>query len=138
MVCLSLRRTDSYVVDYEESTEYTDSGKPDLFLGRGRLTDRDEEEDMLKIDFIYREDGTLFCREYSHHDLVFGSTKCSMHSFYDEKERVIFESSYITHGHEEYYYIYDDRDGKLADKPAYILYIDQNLNYAIPTMIKCL
>lgn len=128
---------DSYVVDYEESTVYTDSGKPDLFLGRGRLSDREEEEDMLKINFIYREDGTLVCKEYSHHDLVFGSTLCSLDSFYDTHERVIYERGYITHGHLEYYYIYEDRDGKIAEKPAYILEIDYNLNYAIPNMIKC-
>ena len=128
---------DSYVVDYEESTEYTDSGKPDLFVGRGRLTDREVEEDMLKIDFIYREDGTLFYRDYSHHDLVFGSTLCSLYSFYDEHERVIFERGYITHGWLEYYYIYEERDGKITDKPTYILVIDYNLNYAIPNIIKC-
>lgn len=128
---------DSYVVDYEESTEYTDAGKPDFFVGRGRLTDREVEEDMLKINFVYREDGTLFYRDYSHHDLVFGSTLCSLDSFYDEHERLIFEEGYITHGHLEYYYIYDDRDGKPADKPMYILEIDYNLNYAIPNMIKC-
>lgn len=128
---------DSYVVDYGESTVYTDSGKPDLFLGRGRLSDREEEEDMLKINFIYREDGTLFCKEYSHHDLVFGSTLCSLDSFYDTHERLIYERGYITHGHLEYYYIYEDRDGKTAEKPTYILEIDYNLDYAIPNMIKC-
>lgn len=128
---------DSGVVDYEESTEYTDSGKPDLFVGSGRLSDREEEEDMLKINFIYREDGTLFCKDYFHHDLVFGSTLCSLDSFYDEQERLIFERGYITHGYLEYYYIYEDRDGKTAEKPAYILEIDYNLNYAIPNMIKC-
>jgi len=124
------------VKDYEENTEYTDAGKPDCFVAKGRIDE--QMQDILKIDYIYREDGSLFLRDYYHNDWVFGTTLQSLDSFYDEQERVVFESGYITHGKLEYYYIYEDRDGKTADKPAYILYLDYNLDYVIPQMIKCL
>ncbi len=128
-----------HVKDYEESIEYTDTGKPDCFVARGRIEQRpeaDKMQDILKIDYIYREDDSLFWRDYYHNDWVFGTTLQSLDSFYDEQERVIFESGYITHGTLEYYYIYEDRDGKTADKPAYVLCIDYNMGYVIPNMIK--
>lgn len=122
----------------------------------GMLVVKEDEKLCEKIIYLLNEDknrieearryelqkdtGTLTIRdekEYSHHDLVFGSTLCSLDSFYDTHERVIYERGYITHGHLEYYYLYEDRDGKIAEKPAYILEIDYNLNYAIPNMIKC-
>lgn len=129
-----------YVEDYEESIVYTKEGKPDYFLSLGRIEDRpepDQQQKVLEINFIYREDGTLFCRDYSHNSWVFGTTLCSQDSFYDEYDRIVFERGYITHGHLEYYYIYDDEGEDKASKPTYILCIDYNLNYAIPNMIRC-
>lgn len=129
-----------YAEDYEESIEYTDAGRPDHFVGKGRVVDRPEPnllQNIIEINFVYREDGTLFCREYSHDSLAVGTTLCSLDSFYDEKERLIFERGYITHGHVEYYYIYEDKEEETASMPSYILYIDYNLNYAIPSLVRC-
>lgn len=125
-------------------------------MKRKKLVVKEDEKLCEKIIYLLNEDknrieearryelqkdtGTLTIRdekEYSHHDLVFGSTLCSLDSFYDTHERVIYERGYITHGHLEYYYLYEDRDGKIAEKPAYILEIVYNLDYAIPNMIKC-
>lgn len=128
------------VKDYEENTEYTASGKPDCFVSRGRVegwSAEDMMQDILRINFIYREDGTLFYREYYHSHQVFGTTLQGLDSYYDEHERVVYESGYITHGALEYYYFYEDRDGKTAKQPTYILKIDYNMDYAVPDLIKC-
>lgn len=128
------------VKDYEEHAEYNAFGKPDYFVVRGRVegwSAEDMMQDILRIEYIYREDGTLYFRDYYHSHQAFGTTLMGMESFYDEHERVIYEWGYITHGALGYYYIYDDSGGKIADKPDYILMIDYNMGYAVPDMIKC-
>lgn len=124
-----------WVEDYEESIGYTDQGRPDYFASTGKI-EEDQQQRVLEINYIYREDGTLYCRDYDHNGQVFGTTQQTCDSYYDEKERIVFETGYITHGHVENYYIYEE--GDMGNKPAYILYIDYNLNYAIPSMIKIL
>lgn len=94
--------------------------------------DGEELVPILKINFVYREDGTLYCRDYYHNQKIFGTTESTLEYFYDEKERIEYKSGYITHGYVEYYYIYEDE----SDKPAYCLYLDHNLGYAIPAMVK--
>lgn len=129
------------VKDFEENIEYTEFGKPDCFVSRGRVegwSAEDEMQDIVRIDFTYREDGTLFYRDYYHSHQAFGTTLQGLHSFYDEQERVILERGYITHGQLEYYYIYEDTDGETADKPTYVLYLDYNMGYVNPDIIKCL
>ena len=122
------------VTDYEENTEYRADEKPDYSEATGVMDSEsdNERETILKMNFVYREDGTLYCRDYSHNQDIFGTTWSSVHSSYDEKERVVYESGYITHGYTENYYIYEDE----SSKPAYCLYIDNNLGYAIPAMVK--
>lgn len=129
------------VKDYEENIEYTDFGKPDCFVSRGRVegwSAEDQMQDILRINFIYREDGTLFYRDYYHSHQTFGTTLQGLDSFYDEHQRVILERGYITHGQLEYYYIYEDTDEETAYKPTYILYLDYNMGSVIPDIIKCL
>lgn len=126
------------VPDYEEKIEYREDGRPDYFEATGMVEYEDGEEQVpiLKINFIYREDGTLYCREYSHNGKIFGTTQESMYSFYDEKERVVYETGYITHGYIEYYYVYEDEGDKTAIVPTYCLCLDHNQGYAIPSMVK--
>lgn len=128
------------VKDYEEHAEYNAFGKPEYFVARGRVegwSAEDMMQDILRIAYIYREDGTLYFRDYYHSHQAFGTTLQGKESFYDEHERVIYEWGYITHGSLGYYYMYDDSDGKIAEKPDYILMIDYNMGYAVPDMIKC-
>lgn len=129
------------VKDYEENVVYNDFGKPDCFVSRGRVegwSAEDMMQDILRIEFVYREDGTLYYRHYYHTHQVFGTTLQGLDSYYDAHGRVIYESGYITHGWLEYYYIYEDGDGGSADQPAYVLEIDHNMGIAIPKMIRCL
>ena len=74
----------------------------------------------------------MFCRRYRHNSYVFGTAFCTLDSFYDEKNRVIYENGYITHGSLLYYYFYDG-EGR---KPKYCLELDDNLGYYIPVMVK--
>lgn len=126
----------SSVNAYEEILEYTEDGRPAYFKSQG-LADLygngEELTKILEISFLYRDDGSLFCREYWHNSGIFGTTLCSLHSMYDPNERVVFESGYITHGDCEYYYIYED-EGQI---PVYCLLLDYNGGYAIPTLMRC-
>lgn len=121
--------------DYREEIWYTEEGRPDRYRSTGLidwLDDSGERCTILELNWIYRDDGTLFCREYVHNSMLFGTTLGSMDSYYDSAERLEHESGYITHGSYESYYIYDD-DGRV---PAYRLNLDLNLGYSIPEMIK--
>lgn len=92
----------------------------------------EEGEPAVRVDYIYRDDGTLFYRDYWHDPMEFGTTLSSRDSFYDERGRVVYEKGYITHGKLEYYYIYADE----GDKPEYCLIVDHNVGCAIANMIQ--
>lgn len=127
-----------YAKDAEEITEYTSSGKPDYFRIEGwkeREVDgeiKNALSTILEINYVYRDDGTLFYRDYWHDSYSFGSTLCSLESYFDERGRMIYEDGYITHGSVEYYYIY----GGKGKKPVYCLMLDNNLGYVIPDMVR--
>ena len=101
---------------------------PPRFIPRQTMTIFGIED----LHYVYRDDGTLYYRDYTHNPMIFGTTFCSLESYYDKSGRVVYESGYITHGRLEYYYIYKDE----GDKPEYLLEIDYNGGYVIPH-IKC-
>lgn len=112
---------------YEEKIEYTPDKRPKYFLATG--PDEIESDDgeivtmivtMMEIDYIYRDDGTLYQRDYRHNPRQFSTYRQSESSLYDEKERLVFENAYITHGLMQDYYIYLDE----GDKPAYHIELD--------------
>ena len=112
---------DSY--GYEEKIEYTPDKKPNYFLATGSdeiESDEGEIVTMMEIDYIYRDDGTLYQRDYRHNPRQFSTYRQSENSLYDEKERLVFEDAYITHGILQDYYIYLDE----GDKPAYHIELD--------------
>ena len=126
------------VEDFEETVEYTEAKNPDFYKSQGLMEHRRDEDgalelapvSVLELNYVYRDDGTLYCRDYTHNPSIFGTTLCSLESYYDEKGRVIYESGYITHGQLEYFYIYGDE----GEKPEYLLTVDYGGGYAIPTM----
>ncbi|MBD5472992.1 MAG: hypothetical protein HDR20_08860 [Lachnospiraceae bacterium] len=124
--------SEDWIKDYEANAVYREDGRPDCFESSGRIDDSPERSTLISINFVYREDGTLYYRDYDHNGLAFETSLSYLDSYYDEKERVVYEKGYITHGHVEYYYIYEDE----SDKPAYCLYLDHNLGYVIPQMIR--
>lgn len=121
---------------YQETCEYTDDGQLSSFEARGiipGLGDDDIEDSVLSMNYSYRSDGTLAYKEYHHHPLAFGTWMQSVRSWYDPLERLVYRSSYITHGSVEYFYIYEN-DG---DQPGYLLMLDEHGGYAVwPEMIR--
>ena len=103
---------------YEETIEYTEDEKPLHFESRGLAEVNNgssiEEEliPLMEVDYIYRDDGTLFYRGYWHTTYLYMTNDHVLSSFYDEKERVVYEDGYITSGDQEYYYVYED-DGNI-------------------------
>ncbi len=65
------------------------------------------EVSLLSMDYIYRDDGTLYHREYQHYPKFFGSTSQTKSGDYDERGRLIYQESYITHGAVDAYYLYE-------------------------------
>ena len=113
------------VEDYEEIIAYTPDGKPDYFKSQGIAEWEEGYKQLttiLEINHVYRDDGTLFYREYHHNSRIFYTTFSNLNSFFDENGRPAFESGYITHGHLENYYIYEDE----GDTPAYVVCLDYN------------
>lgn len=97
-----------YAFGYKEIYEYTDDGKISSFEARGMdLVDRvPMEVELLSLDYIYRDDGTLYHREYHHYGKFFGSNSQSEDGDYDKQGRLLCQYSYITHGAIDEYYIY--------------------------------
>lgn len=123
--------------DYTEHFVYAEDGRLLQYSSEDSidwLRDADDyyKEKILSLDFIYRDDGTLFCRKYWHNSYIFGSTYTGMRSYYDEMERLVYENAYITHGSLEYYYIYEKDD----TQPSYFLFLDYNMEYAIPELVR--
>lgn len=129
---LSVFGTSNPAEGYQKNVEYTESGKPDRVLYEGLMEDCGVEYlgNVAEINYIYREDGTLFCRDYHHDARTFSSTLCGLNSFFDERERLVYECGYITHGSLEYYYIYED------DMPAYCLCLDYNGGCVFADMVR--
>lgn len=128
------------VEEYEEKIDYREDGKVDAFQSLGIIDWLNEETEMppdekttlVTINFIYRDDGSLFYRDYSHNSRIFVTTYQSCDSYYDELERPVYETAYITHGTLNYYYIYDNT----SKEPAYELRLDDNLGYYIPVCVR--
>lgn len=115
--------SEEQIDDYRESIEYTPDQRPKHFqvTGLDRNTSEDRETvDMFQVNYVYRDDGTLYYRYYQHDSVQFETYRCVEHSYYDKKERLIYETAYITHGELEDFYIYLDE----GDMPAYRLEID--------------
>lgn len=124
----------SNVSGYQEIYSYTDDGKLSSFEARGTIMDYGEEREessLLSMDYFYRNDGTLFIKDYSHHHILFGSTYGGQASYYDELGRLSYQNSYVTHGSYLYYYIYEDDEEQLS----YCLFLDDGMGYVLPTMI---
>lgn len=113
------------VSGYREIYEYTDDGKLSSYEARGTVVDYGEggergEDSLLSMDYVYRNDGTLYHKEYDHHHILFGSTHMGQSSDFDEQGRIVYKYSYITHGSISYYYIYKGDN----QKPAFCLMLD--------------
>ena len=123
------------VTEYEEALEYRDDGQPDWYQSQGMidwLRDDMGPYKILDINWVYRETGKLFYREFYQNSSLWGTTRQALYDYYDEDGRLIYESAYITHGSLDYFFIYTDG----SDRPAYCLQLDNNGGYCIPEMVE--
>ncbi len=109
--------------DYQERYTYDEDGRLSGFSADGICpspwTNEDGRNPIYAASFTYREDGTLQYRHFVRY--LEGSYQMIQYSWFDELGRVSYEHCYVTHGYEEFFYIYTD-DGTA---PAYCLYIDE-------------
>lgn len=89
------------------------------------------ENEVLSMDWIYSDDGTLYRKYYRHDPRCFSTTCQSQYVYYDESGRPAYRYEYITHGSFDYYYIYDGKEME----PEYCLCIDWNLSSPVTEMI---
>lgn len=124
----------SNVSGYQENYVYTDDGKLSSYEARGTVVDYGEggprEDTLLSMDYIYRDDSTLYFKQYTHHHILFGTTYWGQSDYYDKQGRLAWRYAYVTHGSYYFFYIYKDN----RDKPAYCLWIDMNGGNADPVM----
>lgn len=109
--------------DYEETKEYNEDGRLTLFLVTGGINfypDETEPQDVLRAEYTYGEDGKLVSRFFYRNQRIFGTGECSKSSLYDEKEREVYCSAYVTHGSFAWYNLYEGDD----DMPSYVLGLD--------------
>ena len=119
---------------YSETYKYTEDGRLSSYEADGYLMYEGGvywEVELLSMSWVYRNDGTLFCKDYSHNDKLFSTTESTQRSYYDELGRLVYRNSYITHGSYYYYYTYEDE----GDKPAYCLELDDNMGILLPKMV---
>lgn len=119
---------------------YTDDGKLSSYevkgvtesLGAAREEGIESQEAALvSMTWVYRDDGTLYCKYYNHDPLTFGTWGQNRYIYYNETGRPVYRYEYITHGSYESYYIYNGK----AKRPKYGLRLDQNGGYWIPEMV---
>ena len=117
-------RASGEIEDYREQREYDGAGRLVSFQADGRFaspwTNEEGRNPVASLSLTYDEDGTLRERDLFRNDSLFGSTRMNQHSYYDGLGRVCYETCYITHGQEKFFYIYPDE----GPAPAWCLYID--------------
>lgn len=130
-----MAEVNEWVTGFEDSREYDEAGRLVHYSGTGvlELTGDTESSNIFVMDFIWREDGTLL-RKYSYfNSFLFGTTGSSAYDYFDDRQRMTYRDTYITHGSLDYYYIYDG-DGTV---PVYVLLLDNDLGKWFPTFAVC-
>ena len=112
------------VEDYQEACVEDESGRVTSFESSGMFEGYGTEGRLwvYSAQFTYDDNGTLRQRHLGQNPQLFGTHDSSWDSYFDTQGRVCYERGYLTHGSQEYYYIYTD-DGM---SPAYCLYLDEN------------
>lgn len=123
--------------DFREEREYDEDGRLiclDLYANTGDSRFEDPTNCWIYgVEYVYDRAGTLrYKHSYENFSLISYANPSEF--WYDELGRLIYAEGYITHGRYHYYYIYQGD----SPTPAYLLWIDRNLNYADPTLIRYL
>lgn len=120
-----------WIWQYEEQKEYNAAGRLSFYKGTC-VTDfySDDPLDMTVVsgEYTYRKDGSLLSCHRFRSDMIFGTWGHTRTSWYDEKEREVYATQYVTHGSVEDYYIYDGE----SETPLCVLELDDNLGSYYP------
>lgn len=109
--------------NYEEQYAYNDAGQITEFHADAEtdmFTDEWLPVNIAGYSCVYYDDGNVKEQHLFRHPLLFGTSDSTAALYYDERGRIAYIRSYITHGSLEHYFIYED-DG---DIPAYGIVID--------------
>lgn len=119
--------------DYLENKSTDEAGRVTKFETFAIFEDYPEEEVWVySVKYAYDENGTLRYRDFGKNPQLFGTNDSSWGSYLDEQGRVSHERGYLTHGSQEYYYIYDGDSGA----PAYCLYLDEDCGIWGPSFFR--
>ncbi|HEX3076317.1 MAG TPA: hypothetical protein VHQ24_05590 [Lachnospiraceae bacterium] len=126
-----------YVTGYKTSKKYdviNNSKKIIKFTSTGVLEYGDNaiREKIVSISFTYDKKGKLKKKECSLNSYIYGTSESSYVYYYDNQERPMYKSSYMSHGSLESYFIYNGK----SKTPSYILLLDDNLGTFFPQFIK--
>ena len=108
---------------YDFDKEYNENGQLIKLETRGVIegwADSPYEDTIARVAYFYREDSTLERRECYFNERVFGTAAHTQRYYYDERERLKYVYSYITHGDLRSYYIYE---GDCLE-PSYCIRLD--------------
>mgnify|MGYP005786758835 FL=1 len=107
---------------YHQEEKYNDMGQLTYFKSEALLEMLGEPYvgPVIEIEYTYREDGTLSRKKSYYNQFIWGTTRSTETAYYDEQERLIYVSSYITHGFLEDYYIYEEGN----QSPSWCLTLD--------------
>lgn len=126
----------TYIQDYQEEYTYDEEGKIVSFLSTGIFDwlseTENKREKIIEVNFSYRNDGTLERKLGYYSQWVFGTWYSTSDSVYDSLERELYRKEYITHGWMHTFYIYEGK----SKKPSYCLFVDEDLSYFFPIMVK--
>ena len=111
---------------YDEEYIYNEQGQLTYFCSTGMVPGWKEPitGKLVEMEFTYREDGTLQKKYSGFNSRAFFSSNLGGTFYYDEQERLKYATGYITHGHLEYYYVYEGG----SEVPSYCLGLDHNLD----------
>ncbi|MBO5055038.1 MAG: hypothetical protein J6C64_01595 [Lachnospiraceae bacterium] len=113
------------VKDYQEDWELDERGKIVHYKSTGIMEFMGDTEpfSIIEINFTYREDGTLACKDCWYNPYILSSF--CRRSFYDEAGRIFYE---VTQKGQEYYYIYEEN----SESPLFGLLLDNENGFWIP------
>lgn len=120
-----------WIWQYKENKKYNAAGRLSFYEGTC-MTDFYSEDPLemtvISGEYTYRKDGSLLSCYRFRSDMIFGTWGHTKTSWYDEKEREVYATQYVTHGSVEDYYIYDGE----SKTPLCVLELDNDLGSYYP------
>lgn len=112
------------VEDYQETCTEDENGRVTAFESTGIFEGYGTEDRLwvYSAQYGYDENGVLRQRHLGQNPRLFAASDSSWDSYFDAQGRVCYERGYLTHGSQEYYYIYEGDEAA----PAWCLYLDED------------